>query len=165
MTQTHKQKYHKRENRSVNRSNLTEIVGKRDELIPFLGEIINCEVFVTNSLGYQGDKRLLTEVRIPKTNFYIRHLWVKEYNLPIDKIQHGYQKVKLKVISYDDQVTGDKKYGVKIADEKVKAKRPKAKMVIPKWKLEQIKNEKLTKSKTPKTKSPFGKIRKIKGSK
>jgi len=162
MNKTHKQKYHKRENKSVNRSKLKEIVGTRDELIPFLGEIINCEVFVTNSLGYQGDKRLLTEVRIPKTDFYIKHLWVKEYNLPVDKIQHGYQKVKLKVISYNDQVTGVMKYGVKIADEKIKAKRPKAKMVIPKWKREEEENEKLmTKPKTPK--SPFGKIKKIKG--
>jgi len=157
-----KQKYFKRENKRIDKHKLTEIDGNREELKPYVGQIINCEVFVTNSLGYQGDKRLLTEVRIPGTQYFVRHLWVKEYNLPVDKIQHGYQKVKLKVISYDDQVTGDKKYGVKIADEKIKAKRPKAKMVIPKWKLEQIENEKLTK---PKTKSPFGKIRKIKGSK
>jgi len=158
----HKQKYFKRENKQVNKKNLTEIVGTRKELEPYLGQTINCEVFVTNSTGYLGEKRLLTEIRIPKTTFYIKHLWVKEYNLPIDQVQHGYRKVELKVIKYREQITGDTKYGVKIARELKKKVQKEPGMIIPKWKLEQLENEQL-KTKTAKPESPFGKIRKIKG--
>ena len=154
----HKQKYFKRENKKVNKDHLQEITGNRNELEPLLGETLECEVFVTNSLGYLGDKRLLTEIRIPESNWFIKHLWVKEYNLPLDKVQHGYRKVKLKVISYKDQKSDDVKYGVKIADEKLKPKAKEAKMVIPKWKLDQLENEKLIKRK-PETKLPFKKIK------
>jgi len=157
---SHKQKYFKRENKQVNKQNLQEITGERTELEPYLGQTINCEVFVTNSTGYLGDKRLLTEIRIPKTNYYIKHLWVKEYNMPLNQVQHGYKKVDLKVIKYQDQITGHTKYGVKIAKELKQKVQKDPGMVIPKWKQEQLENEKL---KAKPTKSPFGKIRKIKG--
>ena len=158
----HKQKYYKKENLKVKKSGLQEIVGPRSELEPYVGETLECMVFVTNSLGYLGDKRLITEIRIPKTKLYIKHLWVKSVNCPIDQVPHGYQKIKLKVIQYTDQRSGDTKYGVKIADPKIKSQRnPETqKMVIPEWKREMLENEALkSANKKPETKSPFKKIR------
>jgi len=123
------QSYWKRENKSVKKDDLVEIVGTREELKPFLNTVIEAEVFVTNTTAYTGEKRLITEVRIPNTNFYIKHLWVKEYNLPLKEVSHGYQKLKLKVVKYTD--TDDNiKYGVKIANEK---KKPQAPLIKPKW--------------------------------
>jgi len=130
----------KRENRKIKKTNLKEITGARTELKEFLGEVLECECFVTNSVGFLGEKRLLTEVRIPQTNYYIKHLWVKEYNFPLSKVPHGYQKVELEVIKYTDKITQATKYGVKIP---AKNKRKPAKIVKPKWKDEFIENEKL----------------------
>ena len=156
------QKYFKKENKKVDKTDLIEITGDRTELEPFVGQVLDCDVFLTNSTGYLGDKRLITEVRIPKTPYFIRHLWVKSINCPVETVPHGYQKIKLKVITYNDQTNGHTKYGVKIADDSIKAKRdPNAnKMVIPKWKLEQLENDKM-KAK-PRAKSPFKKIKIIK---
>ena len=124
------QRYNKRENKTIKKTNLVEVVGSREELKPFLNKTLNCEVFVTNSLGYLGEKRLLTEIRIPETDFYIKHLWVKEYNLPIKNIPHGYRKINLKVIQYSDKITQEIKYGVRIANPK---KQPQNKMIKPRW--------------------------------
>ena len=143
----------KRENKVVHKSNLIEITGSRIELEPYLGQTLECEVFVTNSLGYLGEKRLITEIRIPNTNFYVKHLWVKQYNLPINKVNHGYQKIKLKVINYKDVETGDVKYGVKYAGAKLR-KPAEAKMVIPKWKIDEIEAEELKAEAKSKIKVP-----------
>ncbi len=132
----------KRENKVVRKNNLIEITGNRLELEPYLGQTLECEVFVTNSLGYLGEKRLITEIRIPETNYYVKHLWIKHYNLPINKVNHGYQKMTLKVVDYWDAITGDVKYGVKYAGKKLK-KPAEAKMVIPQWKLDEIEAEEL----------------------
>ena len=154
----------KRENKKVKKSNLVEITGNRIELEEFLGQTLECEVFVTNSLGYCDDKRLITEVRIPGTNYYVRHLWVKEWNVPLNKVPHGYTKLPLKVVDYWDSTTEEVKYGVKYAGEKLR-KPKEAKMVMPAWKKDQLEAEKLKKesekNKPKLAKSPFGKIRKV----
>ena len=161
----HKQKYYKKENQTINKDNLIEIIGNRTELEPYVGEVMKCPLFVTNSLGYNGNKRLLTEIRIPGTNYYIKHLWISEHNLPIDKIQHGYRKVDLKVIEYKNQITDDVKYGVKIAME-LPFVQKEEKMIIPKWKQEQKEDQLFKAMNTkPKVKSPFKKIKIIRKAK
>jgi len=154
---SHKQNYWKKENKKINKKNLIEITGQRLELEPYKGKVLDCYVFVTNTTAYNGNKRLVTEVRIPDTNYYIKHLWVQEFNLPLDQVQHGYQDLKLKVIEYSNIETGDAKYGVKIA-EKNKYKIKDAKIVIPKWKQEMLEAEEL---KGPKIK-PLGEVKRPK---
>ena len=160
----------KRENKKVRKGHLTEITGNRLELEPYLGQTLECEVFVTNSLGYCDNKRLITEIRIPGTNYFVRHLWVKTWNLPLNKITHGYRTLPLKVIDYWDSVDESVKYGVKYAGEKLR-KPAEAKMVIPKWKQQDYENSQMLKESHAskkleeeklKLKKPFGKIRKIK---
>jgi len=159
----HKQKYFKRENFKVQKENLQEITGTRSELAKFLGEVIDCEVYVTNTIGYHGQKRLLTEIRIPNTNYFCKHAWVKEHNCPLTKITHGYRTLKLRVTSYFDQTHNYTKYSLEMA-EKVAA----PKIIIPKWKQEMLADEKLKKAKkeTPTTRQKmFGKIKTVKSTK
>ena len=161
---SHKQNYWKKENKKINKKNLVEITGQRLELEPFKGKVLDCYVFVTNTTAYNGNKRLVTEVRIPETNYYINHLWVQEFNLPLDQVAHGYQDLKLKVIEYSNINTGDAKYGVQIA-EKNKYKIREEKIVIPKWKQEMLEAEELKGPKVEplgKVKSPFKKIKIVK---
>ncbi len=168
----------KRENRKVNKGNLVEVTGNRTELESFLGQTLECEVFITNSLGYCNEKRLITEVRIPNTKYYIKHLWLKEWNVPLNKVKHGYGKLSLKVVDYWDSETGDVKYGVQYAGEAMRQPKE-AKMQIPAWKKEQLEMEALkNESKNAnviaakaikaekikealKVRNPFGKVRKI----
>jgi len=127
----HKQKYWKKENLKIKKDKFTEINGNREELEPLLGEVIECNVFVTNTIKYNGLKRLITEVKIPGTNFYISHLWVQEYKVPLNKVFHGYKAIKFKVIKYKDIVKGDTKYGLNVKDDRIKV--PKAVIKKPKW--------------------------------
>lgn len=138
------QKYYKKENKKINKTNLTEIVGTRIELVPYLGSVIEVECFVTNTLGYRGEKRLVTEVKIPNTNYFIKHVWFKYEN--IGKLNHGYQKIKVKVSEYKDHITNEQKYGLKYSGTKGKVFSD-TKMKIPKWKLEEIENNKLCEGK------------------
>ena len=135
----HKQKYFKRENKKVNKENLIEITGTREQLALFEGKVVEVEAYITNTYGYTKSKRLLNEVRILGSNFYIKHAWVKAENLA--KAEHGYKKLKVEVIPYTDKVTNETKYGVKIVDTKYKDTKPN-KLVIPKWKQEELENEK-----------------------
>jgi hypothetical protein len=152
----------KRENRRIKKDNLKEITGNRTELKEFVGKTIECEVFVTNTTGYQGNKRLVTEVKIPGTNYFVKHIWLKK--IKIGKLKHGYTKLRLKVIEYKDQITKESKYGFRYTGTEGNMK-INTDMVIPKWKQELMEAEELKKeaiSQKPKrAKSPFGKIRKV----
>ena len=155
----------KRENKKVNKTNLIEITGNRTELKKYLGETFKCEAFITNTSGYQGNKRLVTEVKIPGTVWFVKHIWLKRQK--IGALPHGYTTLELKVVEYKDQVTHEKKYGFRYVGEEGKLQED-TRMQIPKWKLEQIENETMKKEAQAKAKaqnrvkSPFGKIRKVK---
>ena len=101
----------KREKKKIKKSNLVEITGNRHELKELLDEELKVEAFVTNTLGFVGGRRLVTEVRIPGTNYFIKHLWFKSDR--IGKLNHGYQNLEVRVVKYKDQVSGDNKYGLK----------------------------------------------------
>ncbi len=110
-----KQKYYKKENKKVNKDNLVEITGNRHQLKDFVGEVLEVQCYVTNSYGFQYSKRLVTEVRIPNTNLYIKHLWMKREN--VAKLQHGYQNLKVKIVEYnnhkfDEDENNYTKYGI-----------------------------------------------------
>jgi len=114
----HKQKYFKKENKKINKNKLKEIVGTRVELAPFVEQTLEVECFVTNTIGYQGEKRLVTEVKIPGTDYFIKHVWFKYEN--IGKLKHGYQKLKVKVTKYKDYINNQEKYGLKYMGKKGK---------------------------------------------
>ncbi len=117
----------KKENRKLAR-NLPEVTGDRTELKPYLGEELNVSCFVTNTTKYQGQKRLVTEIKIH--GMFIKHAWMKTSN--IGKLEHGYQKLKVKVVKYVDQVTHGAKYGLKYIGKEGKVYQN-DKMVKPKW--------------------------------
>ncbi len=117
----------KRENRKVNH-NLEEVTGNREELADYVNQELYVEGFVTNTFGYMDTKRLVTEVKID--NFFIKHVWFKNEN--IGNLKHGYQKLKVKVTKYKDQVTQEIKYGLKYIDKKGK-KYQSTFLVKPKW--------------------------------
>jgi hypothetical protein len=157
----------KRENRKIRKDNLKEITGNRTELKEFMGKTLKCEVFITNTSGYQGNSRLVTEVKIPGTDWFVKHVWLKKIN--IGALPHGYRTLELRVVEYKDHITQELKYGFRYVGEEGKMK-INTKMQIPKWKQEQKENEKLKKeakkakraeAKANQTKKPFGKIRKI----
>ncbi len=159
----------KRENRTIKKDNLIEITGNRTELKQFEGTVLNAHCFITNTNGYMGDKRLVTELRIPGTNYFVKHLWLKAHK--IGNLPHGYTKLELKVVSYLDQVTLEEKFGFKYVGKKGKVHEDTS-MKIPKWKREMEEDEALKKAnvktaktsnitKTPKPKKPYNKIRKI----
>lgn len=118
----------KRENRKINKDNLVEVTGNRDELAVFLGQELTVEGFVTNTYGYLGDKRLVTEIKIE--NFFIKHAWLKSNN--IGNLGHGYQKLKVEVIEYQDFTTQEIKYGLRYKGTKGK-KYVNDKLIKPKW--------------------------------
>ena len=156
----------KRENRKINKDNLHEIVGAREELKAYLGEVLECQCFVTNSVGFMGDKRLITEIRIPDTNLFVKHAWVKERNLPLNVFPHGYSLVKFKVIKYTNHYDNTKKYGIQIAEKLHRAPRNN-KTSKPKWKKHQeealqLKQESQAEHEMQAAlEKPFGKIRKV----
>jgi len=158
----------KRENKTINKGRLQEITGNREELKGFVGEVFECDAFVTNTNGYQGDKRLVTEVKIPGTNYFLKHIWLKRQK--IGALPHGYTKLRLMVVGYVDHATNENKYGFKYMgyDGELKID---TKMKIPQWKLEQIEIEKELKEsikmkkeegRKAQCRGPFGNIRKIK---
>ena len=53
----------KRENKKVNKTNLIEVTGNREELAQYLGETFKVEALVTNTYGYLREKRLITELK------------------------------------------------------------------------------------------------------
>ena len=131
----HKQKYWKKENKKVDKTNLIEIRGSRSELKEFLGKEIWVEGFITNTYGWDDTRRLLNSVRILGTPYYITHVWVRRENLA--KARHGFAKLKAKIISYKDHITGADKYGIKITDERFRGKHHRDnKVKKPKWKKE-----------------------------
>lgn len=134
-----KQKYYKKENKKINKTDLIEITGARTELQPYLKSELNCSCFVTNTIGYQGEKRLVTEVKIPGTKFFIKHVWFKYEN--IGKLKHGYQKLRVKVTEYKDHITQETKYGLQYIGDKGKVFKNNN-LIIPKWKLEELENQK-----------------------
>lgn len=106
----------KRENKKIDKSKLTEVVGNRDELKSYVGEVCFVDCFVTNTNGYLGGKRLVNEVYLD--DLYIKHIWMKSEN--IGNLEHGYQKLKVKVIEYKDYSTNETKYGLKYVGTKGK---------------------------------------------
>ncbi len=106
----------KRENKKINKTNVTEVEGNRNELKEYLGETFMVECFVTNTSGYLGGKRLVNEVYLK--DLYIKHIWMKSEN--IGNLDHGYQKLKVKVTKYKDQVSHEVKYGLKYIGTKGK---------------------------------------------
>ena len=107
---------YKRENKKVIKNNLNEVTGNREELEDYLNEELEVEAFVTNTYGYNNNKRLVNEIKID--NLYIKHLWFKTEN--IGKLEHGYQKLKVKVIKYKNYSTDEDKYGLRYIDKKGK---------------------------------------------
>lgn len=118
----------KRENRKINKENLTEVTGNRIELSKYLGEKLKVHCFVTNTNGFLGDKRLINEVYVK--DLYINHLWLKTEN--IGNLSHGYQDLEVKVIHYTDKITNEDKYGLKYLGKEGRIKRNN-KLIKPKW--------------------------------
>lgn len=99
----------KKENKKIDKSNLIEVIGPRIELKKYLGVVFYAPAFVTNSYGFTGDKRLVTEIKIEE--YFINHAWFKTAN--IGKLNHGYQTLEVKVVKYKDQISNIDKYGLK----------------------------------------------------
>jgi len=123
----------KRENKKIDKKNLVEVTGKREQLKDYLGEEFKVEAFVTNSIGYVGRKRLITEIKIktPIETFFINHVWfdVKD----VGNLKHGYQVLSVKVIEYKDQINNESKYALKYIGLNGK-KYIDNTMIKPKWK-------------------------------
>ena len=157
----HKQKYWKRENKKIDKSNLIEVQGDRKELAEYKDQELIVEGFVTNTIGFDGTKRLVDSVKIGK--YYIKHVWMKMEN--IGKLKHGYQKLKVKVVEYKNRYTGDSKYGLMYIGDKGKMyidntlKRTKWDK-IPVTKHDKI-LEDIDKPKNKQPKQPFKKMRKV----
>ena len=175
----HTQKYWKKENKKINRDNLTEITGNREQLKDLLGETFLAKCYITNSIAYFNTKRLVTEIQLPikdstDKTYYIKHVWCKMENIKL--APHGYDQLKMKVIRYINQETQETKYGLQCDDVRYKAYEDSS-MKIPQWKLDQMENEEMKKESQKqkrreiqaqnepknvvKTKRLFGKIRKI----
>ncbi len=118
----------KRENKSINKNKLTEVTGSRSELKQYIGEDLDVDAFVTNTLGYMDQKRLVTEVRIG--DYFINHVWFKTEK--IGDLKHGYQKLQVRVTEYMDQTTNESKYGLKYTGTKGN-KYQNTFLVKPKW--------------------------------
>ena len=106
----------KKENRKLNKKGITEITGSRDQLKEFMGRDLLCNCFVTNTEGYLGGKRLITEIKIPETDYMVKHVWVKSSN--VSKLEHGYHNLNFKVTEYQDQVTHLIKYSLRFTDKR-----------------------------------------------
>ncbi len=118
----------RRENKKVKKDNLIEVTGNREQLKRYKGETVKAEVFMTNTLGYQEKKRLAQQVKIG--DLYISHCWFRTEN--VGKLPHGYQKIKVKIIEYQDQETKEIKYGLKYQGEKGKMYQNNE-LIKPKW--------------------------------
>jgi hypothetical protein len=111
-----KQRYFKRENKKIDKTNLIEVTGNREELKNLKDKELTVEAFVTNTIGYGGTKRLVDSVKIGK--YYIKHVWLKMEN--IGKLTHGYQKLKVKVTEYINPYTNEPKYSLQYIGKKGK---------------------------------------------
>ncbi len=118
----------KKENKKIDKTNLTEVIGSRIELKKYLGETFQAPVFITNTYAYTGEKRLVTEIKIKE--YFINHAWFKTAN--IGKLTHGYQNMEVKVVKYKDHITDDDKYGLKYVGKKGKQFQNTG-LVKPKW--------------------------------
>ncbi len=106
----------KRENRKVIKINLTEVTGVRNELKEYVGQKFKVKGFVTNTLGYRGGKRLISEVYLD--NLYLKHCWMDVND--VGKLNHGYQILEVEVIQYQDFISKEYKYSLKYIGEKGK---------------------------------------------
>jgi hypothetical protein len=115
---THRQKYWKKENKPINKSKLYEVKDNREELAPYVGEVFEAKGFLTNTYKYSETKRLLNSVILPiykdGKNIYVNHLWVRSEKTK--GVSHGFRKLKVKIIEYDNLYNNSKKYGVKIIE-------------------------------------------------
>lgn len=118
----------KKENQKIDKSKYIEVIGSRCELSKYLDQEFDVDVFITNTLGYLGEKRLVTEIRIKE--YFINHAWFKTSR--IGKLAHGYQKIPVKVIEYKDQISNETKYGLKYIGSKGN-KFQNTKLIKPKW--------------------------------
>jgi hypothetical protein len=114
----HKQKYHKKENKPIDKTNLYEIKGSRDELKEYVGEEFEVKGFLTNTFKY-NTKRLLNSLILPikveDKYMYVNHLWVNSEK--VKDIKHGFKTFIVKITEYDNLYSDnpdDKKYGVRI---------------------------------------------------
>ena len=118
----------KKENKKIDKSNLTEVIGPRVELEKYLGCTFKAPVFITNTYGYTGEKRLVTEIKIEE--YFINHAWFKTAN--IGMLQHGYQNIEVKIVKYKDHINDTDKYGLKYVGKKGKVYQNTS-LVKPKW--------------------------------
>lgn len=121
----------KRENKKVNKELLVEVTGARVELKEYVGEQFKVEGFVTNTLGYRGGKRLVSEIYL--NNLYLKHCWFSAAD--IDRLEHGYQLLEVEVIKYQDFITKEFKYGLKYVGAAGKKFPNKEVLKKPKWML------------------------------
>ena len=116
----HKQRYFKKENKKIDKSNFYEITGTRDELKNYLNQEFEVQAFITNTYKYSGEKRLLSSVVLPiekdGKKLYVNHLWVKSERTK--NISHGFKKLKVKVVKYKDYYNNSFKYGVRVIEYK-----------------------------------------------
>ena len=118
----------KKENRKINKAGVNEITGNRVELQPYLGQKFKVEAFVTNTLGFLGGKRLVTEIKFK--GMFIKHAWFKSEK--IGNLEHGYQKLDVEVVEYQDHINDEIKYGLKYIGTDGK-KYQNDKLIKPKW--------------------------------
>ena len=118
----------KRENKQADKTGYIEVTGNRTELQKYLGQEFDVEAFVTNTYGYLGGKRLITEIKVKE--FYINHAWFKTEN--VGNLKHGYQKLPIKITSYKDHIKNDIKYGLQYIGTKGK-KYMNTALIKPKW--------------------------------
>ena len=114
----HKQKYWKKENKSIDKSNLYEVKDNRTELKDYVGRVFKVKAFLTNTFKYNEQKRLLNSVILPieidGKKVYVNHLWIRSEK--VSSIKHGFRTFKVKIIEYDNLYEGDKKYGVQVKE-------------------------------------------------
>ena len=114
----HRQRYWKKENKKIDKSNLIDIKSPRKELKPFEGQTFIVQGFLTNTYGYSKTKRLVHNIVLPiekdGKKFHITHNWVKASKT--QNVPHGYRKFKVRIVQYFDKATNKDKYGLKIIE-------------------------------------------------
>jgi len=99
-------------------SHLVRISGARIELKPFVGKVFTINCFVSNTFGF-GNKRLLTEVVIPKLGFYIGHAWVSSSRICKEKVDSKYiSNLTVRIKKYKDRKTNKNKFGIEVITPK-----------------------------------------------
>jgi hypothetical protein len=114
-TKTHRQRYWKKENKPIDKTNLYEVKDNREELEPYVGDKFIVKGFLTNTYKYSETKRLVNSVILPITkdgkNLYINHGWIRSEKTL--NISHGFKTFEVEIVKYKDLYNGKKKFGIK----------------------------------------------------